>query len=113
MAILGIVLDLNHRRTRQAMTTIRFTADIREDQTIHLPTGVHLALGKAEVTVLQPSDAAQEPAREDDFFAAGVPEIAKDLAQFARRQNARGLPSDLAMNHDHYLHGAPKGIDRP
>lgn len=21
---------------------------------------------------------------------------------------ARGLPSDLARNHDHYLHGAPK-----
>ena len=23
-----------------------------------------------------------------------------------------GLPSDLAENHDHYIHGAPKGIDR-
>lgn len=95
------------------MTTIRFTADIREDQTIHLPVGVHLALGEAEVVVMQPSAIVKEPTREDDLFPAGVPEIAKDLAQFARRQNAQGLPSDLAMNHDHYLHGAPKGIDQP
>ncbi len=97
------------------MTTIRFTADIREDQTIHPPVGVHLALGKAEVIVLQPSDAMnrKEPKREYDSFPAGVPEIAKDLAQFARRQNPQGLPPDLAMNHDHYLHGAPKGIDQP
>jgi len=95
------------------MTTIRFTADIREDQTIHPPTGVRLALGMAEVIVMQPSDAVKESVREDDLFPAGVPEIAKDLAQFARRQNAQGLPPDLAMNHDHYLHGAPKGIDQP
>ena len=95
------------------MTTIRFTADICEDQTIHPPVGVRLALGKAEVIVLQPSDAAKESTRGDDLFPAGVPEIAIYLAQFARRQNAQGLPPDLAMNHDHYLHGAPKGIDQP
>jgi hypothetical protein len=52
---------------------------------------------------LQPSDAVKEPTREDDLFAAGVPEVAKDLAQFARRQNAQGLPPDLAISHDHYL----------
>jgi hypothetical protein len=23
-----------------------------------------------------------------------------------------GLPSDFAENHDHYIHGTPKGIDR-
>ena len=28
------------------------------------------------------------------------------LLEFAG--TARGLPSDLAENHDHYLHGAPK-----
>ena len=26
---------------------------------------------------------------------------------------AEGLPSDMAENHDHYIHGAPKGVDRP
>jgi hypothetical protein len=25
---------------------------------------------------------------------------------------AVGLPSDMAENHDHYIHGAPKGIDK-
>jgi hypothetical protein len=95
------------------MTAVRFSADIREDQTIHPPAGVRLALGKAEVIVLQPSDTVEEPAQHDDAFPAGIPEIAKDLAQFASQQNAQGLPPDLALNHDHYLHGAPKGIDQP
>ena len=62
---------------------------------------------------MQPSDAAGEPTREEDAFPAAIPEIAKDLAQFASQQNAQGLPPDLAMNHDHYVHGAPKGIDEP
>ena len=25
---------------------------------------------------------------------------------------APGLPADMAENHDHYVHGTPKGIDR-
>ena len=25
---------------------------------------------------------------------------------------APGLPTDMAENHDHYIHGTPKGIDR-
>jgi hypothetical protein len=25
---------------------------------------------------------------------------------------AEGLPEDMAENHDHYIHGTPKGIDR-
>lgn len=25
---------------------------------------------------------------------------------------APGLPADMAENHDHYIHGTPKGIDR-
>jgi hypothetical protein len=95
------------------MTTIRFTADIHEDQTIHPPAGVRLAPGKAEVVVYQPSDPGKEPTLEDDALPAGIPEIAKDLAQFASQHNVQGLPYDLAMNHDHYLHGAPKGIDQP
>ena len=94
------------------MTTIRFTADIREDQTIHPPAGVRLTPGKAEVVVFQPSDAAKEPTPQDDALGPSIPDIAKDLAQFASQHDAQGLPHDLAMNHDHYLHGAPKGIDQ-
>ncbi|MGA2031883.1 MAG: hypothetical protein ABSG68_06490 [Thermoguttaceae bacterium] len=95
------------------MTTTRFTADIREDQTIRPPAGVRLALGKAEVVVFQPADVVTELAREDDSFPAAIPDIAKDLAQFAAEHNAQSLPPDLAINHDHYLHGAPKRVDQP
>lgn len=33
-------------------------------------------------------------------------EVFRDLAG-----SVEGLPSDLAENHDHYIHGTPKGID--
>jgi hypothetical protein len=94
------------------MSTIRFTAEIGEDQTIHLPVGVQLTPGKADVIVVQPSETTLR-SRENDAFLQEVPEIAKNLARFARAQNAQALPPDFAMNHDHYLHGAPKGIDQP
>ncbi len=93
------------------MSTTRFTAEISEDQTIHPPEGIHLIPGKADVIVVQSSDADRKPA-DDDLFVPVVPEIAKDLARFAHEQNIHGLPSDFAMNHDHYLHGAPKEGDQ-
>ena len=94
------------------MSTIRFTAEIGHDQTIHPPAGVQLALGKADVVVVQPAEATERSV-EDDVFPLGVPEIAKNLACFARAQNAPALPPDFALNHDHYLHGATRGIDQP
>jgi len=94
------------------MSTIRFTTEIGEDRTIHPPAEAHLMPGKVEVIIVQPSDAA-ERSPEGDVFPTGVPEIAKDLVRFARGQNAPALPPDFALNHDHYLHGAPKGIDQP
>jgi hypothetical protein len=94
------------------MSTIRFTAEIGEDQTIHLPVGVQLTPGKADVIVVQPAEATPR-SRENDELPQNVPEIAKNLARFARTQNAQTLPPDFAMNHDHYIHGAPKGIDQP
>ncbi len=68
--------------------------------------------GRVEVIVVQPSDTGEQ-SQEDSAFPAGVPEIAKDLVRFARSQNAPPLPPNFALNHDHYLHGAPKGIDQP
>jgi hypothetical protein len=35
-----------------------------------------------------------------------LPELRQTLLQWAGK--AKGLPSDLALNHDHYLHGRPK-----
>ena len=94
------------------MSIIRFTAEIGQDHTIHPPAGVHLTPGAADVIVVQPSTAVERPPEGDDF-PAGVPEVAKDLARFARQQATQALPTDFAMNHDFYLHGALKGIDRP
>ena len=94
------------------MSTIRFTAEIGQDQTIHPPVGVQLTPGKADVIVVQPAEQTQR-LPEDDALSPEVPEIAKNLARFARAQHAQVLPPDFALNHDHYLHGAPKGIDQP
>ena len=45
-----------------------------------------------------------EPIRADESKAR--PEIYERLSQIAGK--ARGLPSDLARQHDHYLHGQEK-----
>jgi hypothetical protein len=81
------------------MSTVRFTAEVLPDGTIRLPNDVHLAPGKAEVTV--------EQAESHD-----APEIARELAQLAADIDATDLPDDLAQNHDHYLHGSAKEIDQ-
>ena len=65
----------------------------------------------AEVIIVQPPPTTDEP-HTDEAFPPGVPEIAGNLASFAHSQNVDALPPDFAMNHDHYLHGAPKGIDQ-
>ena len=93
------------------MSTVRFTVEIGQDQTIYPPAGVQLTPGKADVIVVQAETA--ERSQRDEAFSPDVPEIAKNLASFARSQNAGALPPDFALNHDHYLHGAPKGIDQP
>jgi hypothetical protein len=94
------------------MSTIRFTAEISPDQTIHLPPGVQLPPGKADVVVTQPARSTIRCA-DDEALPPGVPDVAKKLASFADDQLDESLPSDFASNHDHYLHGAPKGIDQP
>jgi len=52
-----------------------------------------------------------EPAKIADGAPVEVtPLKARSLAERLRRVigKAKGLPSDLARNHDHYLHGRPK-----
>jgi hypothetical protein len=93
------------------MSTIRFNTVIGEDQTIRPPEGVRLTPGKAEIIVMQVPDGAAGSSQEE-ASAPRVPEVASDLARFAREQDLGELPADLALNHDHYLHGAPKGIDQ-
>lgn len=56
-----------------------------------LPDGTAVRVEPVEM----PGDAAQE----SDEFVRQMLEIAG---------TAKGLPADLARNHDHYLHGHPK-----
>jgi len=90
------------------MSILRFSTVIGGDQVIRPPEGVRLTPGKAEIVVIQTAD----PVAGSVEDCPKVPEIAADLAGFAREQDLRDLPADFALNHDHYLHGAPKGIDR-
>ena len=67
-----------------------FTA-IVENDTIKLPPGVHLPDG-TKVTV-EPAESLRQSFAERYAEFIGV---------------ADDLPRDLAINHDHYLHGARK-----
>ncbi len=47
-----------------------------------------------------------EPVETADQEAADADELAREMLKIAG--TARGLPSDFARNHDHYLYGTPK-----
>lgn len=57
--------------------------------------------GAAVQIIVAPSEA--QPNGPIDSAASSLFERMKSLAGAAK-----GLPSDLALNHDHYLHGQPK-----
>ena len=87
------------------MNAVRFHVVVGEDQVLALPQGVKLLPGPAEVIVLQAGKSSNEvtvPAGET---------LSQRLARKAKELDLHGLPADLAQNHDHYLHGLPKGID--
>ena len=87
------------------MNAVRFHVVVGEDRILALPQGVKLLPGPAEVIVLQASKSSNEanaPAGET---------LSQRLARKAEELDLHGLPADLAQNHDHYLHGLPRGID--
>jgi hypothetical protein len=87
------------------MNTIRFQTVIGEDQVIRPPKDVKLPQGHAEVTIVpQPQSV---PPKSDSLRA-----MIERLARAAEAVEGHELPPDLAENHDHYLYGTPKGIDR-
>jgi hypothetical protein len=85
------------------MPTYQFTAEVGPDRTIRVPAEVPIGPGEVTVTVKL---SAVEPA------ARPAENIAQRLSRAARELGITDLPADLAENHDHYAHGAPKGIDR-
>jgi hypothetical protein len=84
------------------MKAIRFKAVIGSDKTIRVPADVPLKPGEAEVLVFQ------KQAPETEIPGQSLQER---LSRAAVELGIDDLPSDLAENHDHYAHGAPKGVD--
>ena len=82
------------------MYEIRFTAVVNEDRTIRIPEHVTIKPGAVEVTITP-------ELTEEELEAANKAFITR-LANAAKELNISGLPSDLAENHDHYIHGTKK-----
>ena len=63
---------------------------------------------KNGVIVLEPGAALDEGTivRVEPLDSAAEPTLADQLHKIIGQ--AEGLPSDLALQHDHYLHGRPK-----
>jgi hypothetical protein len=114
----------------QAVKEIRFSTQIEDDRIIRPPRDAGLTPGEAEVIVWQPTasdesvhaseSSTPQPATgtaEESTVGTGLPPLSFDalrgrLARAAEELGILDLPADLAENHDHYAHGAPKGIDR-
>ncbi len=88
--------------------TVSFQTVIGPDGVIHLPPNIPRLEGTVEVvvteqhTVSSPEQPTAEPPKRHMF---------QDLLDVAATIDWSQVPSDLAKNHDHYAHGAPKGID--
>jgi len=86
------------------MDEIQFIAVVGADGLIHPPEGVSLPEGELDVFVKARSkpDPAPTP--------ASLARTRAWLLSFADEAKAAmpDLPSDMAENHDHYAHGAPK-----
>jgi len=71
---------------------------IVENDMIKLPPGVHVPDGtKAEITL---------KTDEQPHTVGEAAEVTEALLAISAR--VKGLPSDLAAHHDHYLHGQPR-----
>ncbi|HXG11363.1 MAG TPA: hypothetical protein VNK04_16530 [Gemmataceae bacterium] len=90
------------------MKAIRFYTVIGEDRIIRPPQTIELTPGRVEVIVLQPEPVTKEA---PPAAPSGWP-LVERLAKAAQELGITDLPPDLAENHDHYLYGLPKGIDK-
>jgi hypothetical protein len=64
----------------------------------------------AELPGLSPSELEQVDARLRELLKGEPGSSSKNWGEALREiaGTAQGLPSDLARNHDHYLHGTPR-----
>jgi hypothetical protein len=86
------------------MNAIQFTAVVGADGAIHPPAGVTLPAGEVKVSV-QPGTGSEQATEQLPLTYAWLLELAKEAKADPALQD---LPSDMAENHDHYAHGAPK-----
>ena len=89
------------------MSTVRFQTNVGDDRIIRLPPNVILTPGEVDVTVVQPDPAGSQATPAKAHWS-----LVEELARAAQELGIGELPSDLAENHDHYAHGAAKGLDR-
>ncbi len=88
--------------TTQLPEIIEFETQLGKDELIRVPEGLEVPPGLYRVTIssLAPKT-PMEPTNKRPF------EYMIEIAEEARRLNP-DLPCDMAENHDHYAHGAPK-----
>ena len=97
------------------MKAVKFNVVVGSERVIPLPEGIHLAPGIAEVIVLQPIH-SEEPQPKSSEAASESPSLramVNRLGSLAEELGIHGLPTDLAENHDHYIHGSAKRTDHP
>jgi hypothetical protein len=99
------------RARRGIMHEVHFHTTIGEDLIIHVPPGAALVPGDAEVIVRQKTTLSvasdQAPGKPREHLSVRLARLAEELGI-----DPSAFPPDLAENHDHYAHGAPRGIDK-
>jgi hypothetical protein len=84
------------------MDAIQFTTVVGSDGLIHPPEGVLLPEGEIEVSVrARNGEAPTEEPHPHQWLL--------DIARESEELDIE-LPTDVAENHDHYAHGAPKRV---
>jgi hypothetical protein len=88
------------------MSFYQFRATVGEDQVIRLPDGVTIPPGEYAVIVSTPVQLPERDPSDPDSMAATSAWLL-GIAAEAEAMDA-DLPDDMAENHTHYAHGAPK-----
>ena len=89
------------------MSFYQFRATVGEDQVIRLPDGVTIPPGDYAIIVSTPIQLPERDPSDPDPMA-GTRNLLLEIAAEAEALGLDDLPSDMAENHDHYAHGAPK-----
>jgi hypothetical protein len=81
---------------------VYFTSEVGDDQIIRPPAGISLPKGQVEVKVMENGTSPVAEKKGASFYTY----LQRIIDETAKMEI--DLPSDMAENHDHYAHGAPK-----